>query len=84
MMIRALLDTTHFKKARNTVKRLSTLFYRAFNYVLSEKYSHFHLNSTRLSKPIKKITITKKHLVSQSTAYVSMGKKLLLKAGYRK
>ena len=44
MMIRALLDTTHFKKARNTVKRLSILFYRAFHYVLSEKYSHIHLN----------------------------------------
>ena len=44
MMIRALLDTTHFKKARNTVKRLSILFYRAFHYVLSEKYSHIYLD----------------------------------------
>ena len=44
MMICALLDTTPFKKARNTVKRLSILFYRAFHYVLSEKYSHIHLN----------------------------------------
>lgn len=44
MMIRALLDTTHFRKARNTVKRLSILFYPIFHYVLSEKYSHIYLD----------------------------------------
>ena len=42
MMICAHADTTHFKKARNTRKCLSILFYCAFNDALSKKCLHIH------------------------------------------
>lgn len=61
----------------------SNLLSGGHNYVFRYLLHQNFVRSTR-PKPIKKNIITEKHLVSNSTVYVSMRKKLLLKAGYGK